>query len=103
LHEQYGKDGLVAISVSLDDPRDKDKKDQKVRERKDTVLEFLQKQKAAFTNLILDESQDFWQKKFGFTAPPCVFVFNREGKWKRVASEDPYAEAAKLVAEYLQK
>jgi hypothetical protein len=103
LHEKYAKDDLVVISVSLDDPHEKDKKDKKERERKDTVLEFLQKQRAIFTNLILDEGQEFWQKKFGFTGPPCVFVFNREGKWKRFASDDPYAEVAKLVAEYLKK
>jgi len=103
LHEKYANDDLVVISVSLDDPGDKDKKDNKVRQRKETVLEFLEQQKATFTNLILDESQEFWQAKFGFVGPPCVFVFNREGKWKRFANDDPYPEVAKLVAEYLGK
>ncbi len=45
MHNKYAKDGFAAISVSLDDP-----KDDKARQR---VIDFLTKQKATFTNLIL--------------------------------------------------
>jgi hypothetical protein len=95
LHDKYGKDGLVAISVSLDDPKESD--------TQKNVLKFLQSRKASFTNLILDESQEFWQKKFNMDGPPSVFVFNREGKWKQWVGGDPYPEVEKLVVEFLKQ
>jgi hypothetical protein len=95
LHEKYAKDGLVAVSVSLDDPKDPD--------AKAAVLKFLQSQNAAFTNLILDESQTFWQEKFKAIAPPIVYVFNREGKWKQFVEAEHYPEVEKLVVEFLKE
>ena len=94
MHTKYAKDGFAAISVSLDDP-----KDEKAQER---VIDFLRKQKATFTNLILDEKSEVWQKKLRFDGPPCVFVFNREGKHKQYTSPD-YAEIEKYVAELMKK
>ena len=94
MHKKYAKDGLAAISVSLDDP-----KDQKVRQR---VIDFLQKQDASFTNLILDEKSEVWREKLKIDGPPCVFVFNREGKLKKFDSPD-YVEIEKYVAELLKK
>jgi len=85
----------VAISVSLDDPKESD--------TQKNVLKFLQSRKASFTNLILDESQEFWQKKFNMDGPPSVFVFNREGKWKQWVGGDPYPEVEKLVVEFLKQ
>ncbi len=104
LHQKYAKDGLVAISVSLDDPKDKNSEP--------AVLKFLRGEKekspmsgkkAAFTNLILDESQEFWQKKFRIDGPPSVFVFNREGKWKQFKEAGHYPEVEQLVVEWLKK
>ena len=94
MHNKYAKDGFAAISVSLDDP-----KDENARQR---VLDFLRKQKANFTNLILDEKSEVWQEKLKFDGPPCVFVFNRDGKRKQYTSPD-YAEIEKHVAELLKK
>jgi hypothetical protein len=94
LHEKYSKDGVAAISVSLDDPRDKGEKE--------AVLKFLQKNKASFTNLILDESQEFWQKKFKMDGPPTVYVFNREGQWTQFTGGDHYPEVERLVVEFLR-
>jgi hypothetical protein len=94
MHNKYAKDGFAAISVSLDDP-----KDEKARQR---VIDFLRKQKATFTNLILDEKSEVWQEKLKFDGPPCVFVFNRDGKWNKYTSPD-YAEIEKQVAELLKK
>jgi len=81
------------MSVSLDDPKESG--------AQAAVLKFLTERRAAFTNLILDESQEFWQKKFEMDGPPCVYVFNREGKWKRFQGDDPYPEAEKAVVEFL--
>jgi hypothetical protein len=94
MHKKYAKDGLAAVSVSLDDP-----KDQKARQN---VLDFLRKQKATFTNLILDEKSEVWQEKLKFDGPPCVFVFDRDGKWKKFDSPD-YAEIEKYAIGLLKK
>ncbi len=94
MHNKYVKDGFAAISVSLDDP-----KNEKARQR---VIDFLTKQKATFTNLILDEESEVWQKKLKFEGPPCVFVFNRDGTWKQYAPPD-YPEIEKYVAELMKK
>jgi thiol-disulfide isomerase/thioredoxin len=96
LHEKYGNEGLVCISVSLDNPAEKD--------RLPRVIKFLESRKAYFTDVLLDEDQDFWLTKLNFKGPPCVYVFNREGKWVRfVAEDDPYTKVEKLVAAWLKK
>ena len=95
MHKKYAKDGFAAVSVSLDDPGDK-----KARQN---VIEFLRKQKATFTNLILDEKSEIWQEKLKFDGPPCVFVFNREGKWKKFEAPVEYADIEKYVAELMKK
>jgi hypothetical protein len=94
MHSQQPKEKFAAISVSLDDPNEKG-----VRE---TVLKFLTEQKAAFTNLILDEKAEVWQEKLQFDGPPCVFVFNQMGKVEKQFKEDfTYADVAKTVKELL--
>src|SRR5262249_37610099 len=50
LHRQYAGQGLVAVSVALDDPAD-----EKARER---ALKFLKAQQATFTNVLLDEQPE---------------------------------------------
>jgi hypothetical protein len=94
LHEKYAREGLVAVSVSLDDPKETG--------AKENVLKFLRARNANLTNLILDENQDFWQKKFNMDGPPSVYVFNREGKWKQWVGGEPYPEVEKLVVEFLK-
>ena len=91
LNEKYAKQGLVAVSVSFDEPKDKAK-----------VLKFLQDKKATFTNVILDESQDLWLPKFHIYGPPAVFVFNRQGKWTQFKYDRVYGRVEKLVAEQLR-
>ena len=103
MHEKYAKEDVVVLSVSLDDPKEREGKGSQSRTRAEIVLAFLQQQKADFKNLILDENQEFWTEKFGFIAPPCVFVFNRDGKWRRFSGKKPHAEAEKLVERYLKK
>jgi len=94
LHSKYAMEGLTAISVSLDEPEEKGKKER--------VVSFLTNTKATFTNFILDESQEFWQKKFDFMGPPCVFVFNRQGKWKQFKDIENYQEVEKYAVKCLK-
>lgn len=74
LHKKYGKQGLVVISVSLDELKEGDK-------TKERALAFLTKQQATFQNLILNEPYQVWQEKLRFMGPPCYFVFSKRGEW----------------------
>ncbi len=89
LANQYAKDGVVFISLSLDEPEDKGK-----------ALAFLKKQKATFQNFIL-EDKDKLEKagdaKLLHSSPPIVHVFDRDGK--RVKTYEGKKEAAQLDAQ----
>ncbi len=95
MHQKYAKDGFAAISVSLDDPGDP--------QAKARVVKFLEGQKAAFTNLILDEQPEVWQEKLKFAGPPAVFVFDRQGKWKKFEGDFQYKDVEAYVQELLKK
>ena len=103
MHQKLGKDGLAVISVALD-PLDGEITP--LPELKASIDGFLKKQKATFTNLVLDEKDDFWQKKFGIDGPPSVFVFDRTGKWTQFRpgemDANPHA-VEQLVVELLKK
>jgi thiol-disulfide isomerase/thioredoxin len=95
--KKYADDGLVVVSVSLDNPTLKDKN-----------LAFLQKQKATFTNLILDEPIALWQEKLQAVTLPLVFVFNREGRYQKFNAEtfdaeNPDKQVEDLVVALLKK
>ena len=72
MQKKYVNDGVVAVSVNLDDPNEV--------EAKDKARKFLESQKATFTNLILDEKVEVWQKNLKIEGVPCIFVFDRDGK-----------------------
>lgn len=69
LHQKYGKDGLVCISVSLDE-----------KDNRAAALEFLKKQGAAFPNYLLDAEAKVWQDKWDVNGPPVLFVFDRASR-----------------------
>jgi hypothetical protein len=73
MHRKYAKDGLVAVSVALDDPADK-----AVHAR---ALTFLKKQGANFTNVLLDETPELYQSKLKIDGPPCIYIFSRDNSW----------------------
>lgn len=100
LDTKYKKDGLLAISVSLDDPAD--------AEKRAKILKFLDKQKAdQLTNVQIDDAWDFVAQKLGINAIPCVYVFNQDGriagKWSDQTMAVDYAEIEKTVAGLLKK
>ncbi len=100
MQRRYGKDGLVAVSVSLDDPQDKPSMAR--------VEKFLVKEQATFPNLVLAEATESWQEKLKFDAPPCVFIFNRAGQWKKFDADAIYADNSnaamdRLVEEWLKQ
>jgi thiol-disulfide isomerase/thioredoxin len=96
MHRQYGDQGLVALSVALDDPAD-----EKAKAR---ALKFLTAQKATFTNVLLDEQPEVWQKKLEVDGPPVVYVFGRSGKLeKKFADEVNYREIEELAVRLLKE
>ncbi len=99
LKKKYGKD-LVAITVNLDDPNDKE-----VRAKNEKTL---QAKKATNTiNILLDEKEDVWQTKLKVTSFPTIFVFNPDGSYEKRYPEDKenfdYDDVAKVVADLLKK
>jgi hypothetical protein len=73
MHRKYAKDGLVAVSVALDDPAD--------LPARGRALAFLKKQGAEFTNVLLDETPEFYQSKLKIDGPPCVYIFSRDNRF----------------------
>jgi hypothetical protein len=94
MHQKYASKGFAAISLSLDVAEDRAKAEK-----------FLVKQNATFTNLWLDEPQEFWPEKFKISTLPCAYVFDRRGKWVQFKTdgdkEVDYAEIEKLVVKLL--
>src|SRR5262245_29185142 len=82
MHNKYAKDGLVAITLSLD----------LVREEKMPVERGLMKLKernVEVTNFIIDEGADLLKEKLRYEGGlPMVYVFNRSGKWKLFDGDD---------------
>jgi hypothetical protein len=98
MHKKFAKDGLVALAVSLDE----NGRDAKVQA---SVRKWLKG--ATFPSVILDEDFNWLQKQLRFDSLPCVYVFNRQGKWKLFRDFDDegktYHEIEKLVVEWLKE
>jgi thiol-disulfide isomerase/thioredoxin len=97
MHQEYARDGLVAVSVSLEEnPLD--------TETRQKALAFLRRKNATLTNVMLNESTEVWQQKFDQATVPFVYVFNREGKWvKKFSGKFDYAQVERLALDLLKK
>jgi hypothetical protein len=85
MHKKHAKDGLVILTVDIDPRSERDplpKIQGKVRKK---VADF---GLAPLTNLILDESDKVIEEKLRFDGPPCVYVFDRQGKWRKLQPSD---------------
>jgi thiol-disulfide isomerase/thioredoxin len=97
LHEEHAKDGLVCMSLSIDDKEDRA-----------AALDFLKTRHATFANFLIDEPAMVWQNHFLLKGVPAVFIWDRAGKQvARFDGDDPdnqftYAQVEKKVAELLQ-
>lgn len=76
LHKQHG-DKLVCMSASCDYAGIKSKPPESYRDR---VLEFLTKQEATFTNVLLNVESDVLFEKIELASIPAVYVFGTDGK-----------------------
>ena len=95
MHNKYAKGGLVCISVSVDEPDNKEK-----------TLAFLNKQGATFANYLVDEPAEVWQKRLDVGYPPSVIVIDRDGKRiKRFTADETftYEDVEKVLEPLLKK
>jgi len=90
MQKQYGKDGLVCLSVNVDDA-----------DAKGDALKFLKAKQATFVNYWLDEESEVWQEKWKFKGPPAAFVFDREGR--RAAKFDTDTSKPQYNVEEVEK
>lgn len=94
MHKKYAKDGVVCMSISLDD-----------LDQKDAALKFLKAKGATFANYLLDEDAAVWQKQWDMAGPPVVLVFDKDGN--RAAKfgttvDFTYGDVAKVVQKLLK-
>jgi len=97
MHKKYAKDGLVCISLSVDQ-----------LENKGRALKFLQAKGATFANYLLDEEVQVWQEQWDVAGPPAVIVYGADGKLARrfvndATTEYTYADVEKLVQKLMAK
>lgn len=99
MHEKFARDGLLVVSVNLDDPADP--------EARPRAEKFLASKNASTVNVMLDEKPEVAEKMLRIEGLPTVFVFNREGRYARFPSADKpdfdHADIEKLVTELLKK
>lgn len=109
MHRKYADKGLVTVSVSLDPWTEEGYKE----EMRETVLKYLQKKDAKFTNLMLNERLKFIGERLRIETVPCLYVFDRQGRWmqfdgKRLGEKKTLFEEGKYykyteVEEVVQK
>jgi thiol-disulfide isomerase/thioredoxin len=98
LHEKYAKDGVVCMSVSVDEP-----------EQREFVEDFLNRQRADFANYLIADENNAWWDKWNIKGIPIVLVFDTEGKLiQKFDRDDPdnqftYTDVEKLVVELLER
>ncbi|MGE5194010.1 MAG: TlpA disulfide reductase family protein [Deltaproteobacteria bacterium] len=108
LHQKYGRTGVTCMSLSCDYQGIKNKPPEYYRER---VVRFLEKQGAAFQNLLASDPAEELYEKMELASIPAVFVYGRDGKLvKRFDNEQAkteednftYDDVIKLVEELLK-
>jgi thiol-disulfide isomerase/thioredoxin len=98
LHRKHAKDGVVCISVTVDEP-----------DKQEKALKFLKSQGATFPNFLLNEDAEVWQEKWKSKTVPIVFVIGPDGHQVAKFSEDDpdkqftYADVIKVVEGLLQR
>ena len=96
MHKKYAADGLVAISVCLDNPND--------AETLGRVNAFLQKKEAALINVIAEGDPDDWYNKLKVGSLPLVYVFDRENRRvEKLVEKDVNYEAIEAKVKQLLK
>jgi hypothetical protein len=84
MQQKEASRGLVTVTVAVDTFND-----HSVAKVKEEAGKFLTRIKAdRSVHLVLDHDFGFWSEKFRFSAAPCIYVFDRRGKWTRFGGDD---------------
>ena len=95
MQKQYGKDGLVIITVDAEPPGDTD--------GARSALEFLQEKNIPLTNIAWDWSDvDAWQNKTELAAYPQYLLYNRQGK-RVFTGHEEHDALERMIVEQLKK
>jgi len=95
LHRKHAADGLVVMSVDIND---------KELKKKEKVVNFLMKHEAQFPNYILTDDKRKvieWQKKNGAEFTPGVILFDRTGERIPVPEDAPNDEIEAVLTKLL--
>lgn len=97
MHRDHARNGLVCVSVCVDEPKDRA-----------AALKFLRKQEATFANYLLDEDTTTWQDHWDLKGIPAVFLYRDGKRIARFDCDDPdnqftYADVEKTVRRLLAK
>ena len=98
LQKEFGPEGLVALTVALDDPPDET--------AQKNCLKFLQTIGSNTINLMLDEPPEVWEPRLQIAQLPHVVLFDRQGKHRvfpGAAIGDHYENVKKQTIEWLRK
>jgi hypothetical protein len=95
MHNEFAKDGLVAVSLNVMESELKSQ---------DRVLEFLKRQGAAFPNFILkdsEENRDEFLTRYKLEFTPAIILFDRAGQRVRLPEDASDEELERTVKELL--
>ena len=95
MHKELAKEGLVVITLSVDEA-----------EGEKGALEFLQKMKASFPNYILNDNEvakDNLEKTLQHKLPPVYHIFDRAGKKVKTFEEVTDDEFDKYIKDLLNQ
>ena len=93
LHRKFQADGLVVMSLDINQDEFKGKE-------KEKVVKFLTEQKADFPNYIFRDDEDAaykWLEKHDATGTPALVAFDRTGKWVPVPEFKNEAEEEEFL------
>jgi thiol-disulfide isomerase/thioredoxin len=98
MHNKFDRKKVAVISVTVDPRGDADE----VAMLRESIMRFLNKNKATMTNVWLDEPADVWQEKTGISAVPFMYIFDKDNRIvKKLAGEEYNPTLAENLVEEL--
>jgi hypothetical protein len=100
MHQKFAGQGFMLVTVHLNMAVDKGL----MGGVEKATLPFLQKMKADFVNLILDEPESVWMSKLDGVYVPALFLFNKQNRIvQKLDNVDDQDKLEKQIQELLSK
>ena len=96
MQKKYGKQGLATLALHVGYVEELNK------DLKSKVAKILADKGVTAPSLILNEPDELWQKKLT-DSYPCVFVFDKDGKWTKFGEIKDLSVIDKLAEKLLKK